>query len=124
MSDVIDDPHEEELDEEGDEEEEEGDEEGENDSWETENGLVFEIVECPADADSPVHDEVLVVEEDEKGNTKDVAIALSIEDVDEAIDTLKEIREEMVKRQAARTSGARIAAAPAPPKPAAKPRKK
>jgi hypothetical protein len=115
MSDVIDDPN----DPEEEVEEEEEDEEDENESWETENGLVFEIVECPADNELPIHDEVLVVEEDEHGNTKDVAIALSIGDVDEAIDTLKEIREEMVKRQSAR-DGAVVAT----PKPAAKPRKK
>jgi hypothetical protein len=111
MSDVLHDPtHDPE-----DETEEEEDEEDENESWETENGLIFEIVECPADAESPIHDEVLVVEEDEEGNQKDVAIALSIEDVDEAIDTLKEIRAEMVKRQSAR-GGAVVAT----PKPAAK----
>jgi len=116
MSDVLDDPNEPEDDE--DEEEEEGLDDEEDDgieSWETENGLVFEIHPVEADAESPAHDEVLVIEEndDPKGDPKDVAIALSIEDVDEAIDTLKEIRAEMVKRQTARSGGAQLAAVPA-----------
>jgi hypothetical protein len=122
MSDVIGDPSdptEDEENEEGEGEEGDDEEDDENESWETENGLVFEIVECPADAELPLHDEVLVIEEDEAGNQKDVAIALSVEDVDEAIDTLKEIRAEMVKRQTAR-GGARLAAAVPKPAPRAK----
>jgi len=115
MSDVIGDPPEDEEDEEG-EEEEEDEEDGE---WETENGLIYQIVDVPAEGEDPAHDEVLLVEEDEKGNLKDVAIALSVEDVDEAIDTLKEIKEEMVKRQNARSGAINPM-----PKPAAKPRKK
>ena len=119
MSDVIDDPREEE--EEDGEEGEEEEEDDEIESWETENGLVFEIHPVEADAELPAHDEVLVIEEsdDPKVEPKDVAIALSIDDVDEAIDTLKEIRAEMVKRQAARQGAINPA-----PKPAAKPRKK
>src|SRR5271154_5752847 len=83
MSDVIDDPNEPEDEDEGLEEEEEEDEEDDDiESWETDNGLVFEIHPVEADAESPAHDEVLVIEESATpgGEPKDVAIALSIED--------------------------------------------
>jgi hypothetical protein len=88
-----------------DNEEEEGDPgEGHDtlvDSWETENGLIFELHGLDD------HDEIIVVEEEEEIPGKDtddhtVALALSLEDLDEAIDLLKEIREEMVKRQTTR----------------------
>src|SRR5271154_86335 len=71
------------------EEEEEEDEEREGgdtlvDSWETENGLIFELHGLDD------HDEIIVVEEEEeipgKKDTDDhtVALALGLEDLDEA----------------------------------------
>jgi hypothetical protein len=108
MSDVIDDPNE--PDENEEEEEEESDEEGEEgepEAWETENGVVFELHTFED------HDEVLVFEEPEEGKdvTKDVALALSLEDLDEALDVLKEIREKMVEKETARSP---IAKTPTP----------
>lgn len=89
-----DEPLTEEEDEEGEEEQPETKPESDTlvDSWETENALVFELHGLP-DAD-----EVLVIEEDDQGEQKDVAIALSVEDLDEAVEILKEIREMMVER--------------------------
>lgn len=113
-------PPEEDLDDEGDDEgdEEEEGEPGESsddtlvDSWETENALVFELHGLDD------HDEIIVVEEEEEIPGKDsddhtVALALSVEDLDEAIDVLKEIREKMVERQATRAR----AKSPKPAKP-------
>lgn len=114
MSDVIDDPNEpENEDDENEEEEEDEDDEDEPEAWETDNGIVFELHSFED------HDEVLVYEEPEDGKEveKDVAIALSLEDLDEAIEVLKEIREKMAEKETARSPVARIAPAAKTPKP-------
>lgn len=77
------------------------------DSWETENALIFELHGLGD------HDEIIVIEEEDDeepgkkkpgadGDDHTVALALSLEDLDEAIDIMKEIRERMVERQNAR----------------------
>jgi hypothetical protein len=99
------------------EDEEEGDEGDEGDGeessdtlveeWETENGIVFELHSVED------HDEVLVVEtyEDElpppraKGEENDqiVGVALSIDDLEECMDIMKQIHKKMVERQLTRS---------------------
>jgi hypothetical protein len=83
------------------------------DSWETENGLVFEL-HCIPDG-SKTHDELIVIEPEDENepapkrddNDQIVGLALNLEDLDEAMGILNEIREKMVERQSQQ----------APPKP-------
>jgi hypothetical protein len=101
---------------ENDDEEEEEVEPGNGDgdslleSWETENALIFELHGFGD------HDEIIVFEEKDEEeepvrkkpekpeDTDDVsvALALNIEDLDEAIEIMKEIRVKMVERENAR----------------------
>jgi hypothetical protein len=107
MSDVIDDPNEPEN-EDGNEENEEEEEEEDTllDEWETEgDSTTFELHGFDD------HEEVLVIggpHEDESDDVEHiVALALTLKELDETIEILKEIREKMAERQKSRL--------PAPP---------